>query len=209
MFKTITLTNIVVAAGLALAPGVATAASDGLNILIVDQQRVLAESVAGRDMAVQGQALRDQIQQEVAAEQNAIISAERELEQNAKVYSPAQRQQKLKDLEERKRAYPAFEQRKAQIYQQSLGRTSNQIAVALKPILQQIIDERKATIMLDRQVVMYSVPGLEVTDEAIKRLNNVLRSVKVERVDYAPPTPAPSRPPSAPGKPPIGVAKPN
>jgi outer membrane protein len=207
MFKTIALTSIVVAACLALTP--AAAAPEGVNILIVDQQRVLAESVAGRDMAVQGQALRDQIQQEVAAEQNAIISAERELEQNAKVYSPAQRQQKLKELDERKRAYGAFEQKKGQTYQLSLGRASNQIAVALKPILQQLIDERKATIMLDRQVVMYSVPGLEVTDEAIKRLNNVLRSVKVERVDYAPPAQATSRPPSAPGKPPIGIAKPN
>jgi outer membrane protein len=199
----------IIAAGLVLAPALA-AAADSVSILIVDQQRVLAESLAGQDMNVQAKALMAQIQAEVAEEQNAVMAAERDLEQNAKLMSPAQRTEKIKQLEARKQAYPAFEQKKAQTYQMSMNRASNQVAVALKPILQQIIDQRKAQIMLDRQVVMYSVPGLDVTDDAISRLNNVVRTVKVERVDYGPQgqRKGPALPAPAPGKPPIGIAKP-
>jgi outer membrane protein len=181
-------------------------APTNISLLIVDQERVLRESIAGQDMAAQGQVLRDQIQQEVTQEQNAIMTAAKEIEQNAKVYSPAQREQKIKEVETRRQAYPGFEQKKSQVFQVSISRASNQIANALKPILQQLIDERKATVVLDRQVVMYAAPGLDVTDEAIKRLNNVVRAVKVERVDFQPPG---QRPPSAPGKPPMGIAKPN
>lgn len=210
MTKTSLFQTISIAACIALAPSLAGAAGEpASNILIVDQQRVLAESLAGQDMNAQAKLLMAQIQREVTDEQNAIMAMERDLEQNAKLMSPAQRTEKIKQLEARKQAYPAFEQKEAQIYQMSMNRASNQIAVALKPILQQIIDQRKAQIMLDRQVVMYSVPGIEVTDEAINRLNNIVRTVKVERVDYTPqgqhkaPLPA-----AAPGKPPIGVAKP-
>lgn len=202
-----TLRAVALAAGLMLTPALA---AESVNILIVDQQRVLAESLAGQDMNVQAKALMSQIQQEVTDEQNAIMAMERDLDQNAKLMSPAQRNDRIKQLEARKQGYPAFEQKKAQIYQASMNRASQQVAVALKPILQQIIDQRKAQIMLDRQVVMYSVPGLDVTSDAITRLNNVVRSVKVERVDYAPEgqRKAPSLPAPAPGKPPVGIAKP-
>lgn len=203
-----TLRAAALAAGLMLTPALA---AEGVSILIVDQQRVLAESLAGQDMNAQAKLLMSQIQQEVTEEQNAIMGLERDLDQNAKLMSPAQRNEKIKQLEARKQAYPAFEQKKAQVYQMSMNRASNQVAVALKPILQQIIDQRKAQIMLDRQVVMYSVPGLDVTDEAINRLNNVVRTVKVERVDYAPQQGqrmGPALPKPAAGKPPIGIAKP-
>ena len=202
-----TLRAAALAAGLMLTPALA---AEGVSILIVDQQRVLAESLAGQDMNVQAKALMSQIQQEVTEEQNAVMALERDLSQNAKLMSPAQRNDKIKQLEARKQAYPAFEQKKTQIYQASMNRAANQVAVALKPILQQIIDQRKAQIMLDRQVVMYSVPGLDVTSDAITRLNNVVRAVKVERVDYAPEGQrrAPSLPAPAPGKPPVGIAKP-
>jgi len=205
MFKILTR-----AALAALALGISglaqTATADQLNIIIVDQERVLRESLAGQDLAMQGQALRDQIQREITAEQNSILALQKEIERNVKAYSPAQRDQKIAELNGRKQGYQEFEQKKSQVLQLSVGRAQNQIAVAMKPILQQLIDQRKATIMLDRQVVMYAVPGLDVTDEAIKRLNNVIRTVKVERIDSQKSV---TRPPSAPGKPPIGIVKPN
>ena len=177
-----------------------------LNVLVVDQQRVLRESFAGHDMARQGQMLRDQIQQEIVQEQNAILALQQDIQKNAKILSPAQRQQKIQQFEQRRQGYQAFEQRKSQVLQLSVERAQGQIVTALKPVLQQVIDERKITLMLDRQVVMYALPSLDVTDEIVKRLNNVIRSVKVERVDFQQPV---SRPPTAPGKPPIGIAKPH
>lgn len=204
MFKILTCAALAAVAitSSSLVPAVA----DPVSIVIIDQERVLRESLAGQDLAQQGSILRDQIQQEVTAEQNSILALQKTIEQNAKVYSPAQREQKIRELETRKQDYPAFEQKKSQILQASIGRAQNQIAVTLKPILQQLIDERKANIMLDRQVVMFAAPGLDASEEAIKRLNNVIRTVKVQRIDPDQPV---ARQPAAPGKPPIGIVKPN
>ena len=176
--------------GLAIGAGVVftlrsspKASSSDLKVLVVDQQAVLRNSLAGQDIARQATVLRDQISGEVQAEQNAIINAEKDLSANGQVYSPAQRDDKLKALDARRRAYPEFEQRKSEILQMSITNASNKVAAALRPILQTLIDQNKATLLLDRGQVMYAAPSYDVTDDAIKRLNAVLTTVKVERVN--------------------------
>ncbi len=196
----------VLAAAILLTFGIGGAyAADSLSIVVVDQERVMRDSVAGKDLARQAATLRDQIQGEVTQEQNGILNDEKELQANAKSMSPAQREQKIRTAQVRRQGYQEFEQKKSQVLQMSIGRAQNQISVALRPVLMQIINERKATLLLDRQVVMYSVPGMDVTDEAIKRLDNIIKTVTLVRVE----APGESRPPSAPGKPPLGIVRPN
>lgn len=198
MLKSVLRAAIVAALGvgaaLTLASSSAVAAPE-LKVLVVDQQSVLRDSLAGQDIARQAGALRDQIQAELTAEQKAILTAQQDLQKNGSVYSPAQREQKLKALEARQQAYPMFEQRKSQILQASIGQASDQVANALKPVLQGLIDENHATLLLDRQQVMYALPAYDVTQEAIKRLNARLRSVKVVRVNLDSATPDQGAPP--------------
>jgi len=188
-------------AALTLSSSSAVAAPE-LKVLVVDQQGVLRDSLAGQDIGRQAAALRDQIQGELTAEQKAIVSAQQDLQKNSSVYSPAQREQKLKALEARQNAYPMFEQRKSQVLQTSIGQASDQLAAALRPVLQSLIDENHATLLLDRANVMYSLPTYDVTQEAIKRLNARVKTIKVVRVnlDSAPdqgaPLPAQSAPPA-------------
>jgi Skp family chaperone for outer membrane proteins len=172
------------------------AASGPLKILVIDQQSVLRDSLAGQDVGRQAAALRDTIQKEVVAEQQAIMAADKDLEANAKLYSPAQREQKIAALQARQRAYPAFEQRKQQVLQLSVQKASDQIAAALRPVLQKLIDENKATLLLDRANVMYVVAGYDVTPEAIKRLNDSVKTVKLERVNLDALPPGSARPPA-------------
>lgn len=163
-----------------------------IRVLVVDQQAVLQDSLAGQDIGRQAAVLRDQIQGEIVAEQKAILEAQQDIQKNASVYSPAQRDQKLKALDARQQAYPSFEQRKSQVLQASVGQASDQVAAALRPVLQSLIDENHATLLLDRSNVMYAVPAYDVTQEAIKRLNAKITQVKVVRVN--PDSVVPSQP---------------
>ncbi len=185
-------------AGLSRVLGSSPSAGHGVKVLVVDQQAVLQNSLAGQDIGRQASVLRDQIQKEVMTEQKAIVDAQRDLQKNASVYSPAQREQKLKALDARQQAYPTFEQRKSQILQASVGQASDQVAAALKPILQSLIDENHATLLLDRANVMYAIPAYDVTQEAIKRLNAKLSKVKVVRVNLDSITPDTSSPSAGP-----------
>jgi Skp family chaperone for outer membrane proteins len=159
------------------------ASTPDLKIIVIDQQAVFRDSLAGRDIARQGAILRDQILAEVQAEQKAIVDAQKDLAGNSGVYSPAQREQKIKALTARQNAYPMFEQRKNQILQASLTRASTQVENAFRPIVQKLIEENKATLVLDKAQVMYTAPALDMTKEAIGQLDGVIKTVKVERVN--------------------------
>jgi outer membrane protein len=192
------------------ASATAPAPAGPLKILVIDQQTVLRDSLAGQDIGRQAAALRDQIQGEITAEQQAIINAQKDLTNNASIYSPAQREQKMRALDARQRASPMFEQRKSQILQVSVSQASDQVAAALRPILQSIIEENKATLLLDRGQVMFAAPSYDVTQEAIKRLNATLTKVKVVRanLDAAPNSQPPSGSAPAPQLAPSSAAPP-
>lgn len=171
------LVGLVVAAGLAAAPARAE-----ITILVVDQQSILRDSLAGQDVGRQANALRQQIGQEIEAEQKSILDDEKQLQANAKVLSPAQRDQKAAAINDRRRAYPLFEQRKGQVLQLSVARATNEIAAVLQPLLQELVEEKKADLVIDRQAVLYAKDSYDITGEAIKRLNEKLKTVKLERV---------------------------
>ena len=154
-----------------------------MNILVVDQQAILRDSLAGQDVSRQATVLRDQIGQEIETEQKAIIAAEQSLEADAKVLSESQRNERANQIIERRRSYPVFEQRKGQVLQLSVARATNEIAATLKPLLQEIIDERKADLLIDRTAVMFVAKDYDITEEATNRLNAKLKSVKLERVE--------------------------
>lgn len=67
------------------------------------------------------------------------------------------------------------------------------IEQALGPILQQLIKERGANLVLDKQAVVYATDmGFDITTDAINRLNAKMSSYKVTL--QAPPAgPAPRR----------------
>ena len=159
------------------------AAGNNPKIIVIDQQAVFRDSLAGKDIARQGTTLRDEIAGEVQTEQSAIVKAQKDLTSNSSVYSPAQREQKLRALSARQNAYPMFEQRKNQILQLSIPKASGQVEDAFRPIVQQLIKENNATLVLDKSQIMYAAPTYDFTQEAIKRLNEVLKTVKVVRVN--------------------------
>lgn len=171
-----------------------TAQAQNQVILVVDQQRVLIESLAGKEIATQGIELLKEIQQEVIAERDQIQVAENELKQQFAILSPEQRQAKAEALQMRKINFNAFAQQKEKEYQSSIIQSQNQIRVALVPILEKIIADRKGSFLVDRSSVMFASPDYDVTADALKALNEALKTVKVERV--VPQVPQPQQAPA-------------
>ena len=65
--------------------------------------------------------------------------------------------------------------------QQALGKIND----AMMPILKKIVEDRGATVMLDRSAVMYASVDTNITAEVIAELDKVLSTVKVEKVSLA------------------------
>lgn len=183
--------------GLALAAAAAPAAVNAqaatpTAILVVDVNRVFAESAAGQDanrqLKAQGDALQarfNQLKTQFTNEEEALRKQQGQIAQEAL-------QQRVNDLVGRQTKANEEIGGKRQALERALQGANQQILSNLKPIIDQLMAERSAQMVLDRQVTLNIAPSLDVTTVVIQRLNAKLPRVTVT----VPPTPAPA--PAAP-----------
>ena len=174
---------LVVTSVVAAAPAVA----QGTKIIVVDQARVLRESKAGKDIASKIETIEGQMKRELEPTANSLESLGKSIEAKTANMTPeAMRadenlksearnfRTKLADLskERDKRATElALTERKASIaFSQALG-----------PVLEQVMQEEGADIMMSASDVMIAMGGTDVTDKVIAKLDASTPSISVTR----------------------------
>jgi len=101
----------------------------------------------------------------------------------------------VKDLEGRRQALQKKVQDRQSSIQGGLATARTQIERALAPILEKLLTERKANLLLDRGLVVLGATELDITNEVIARLNKALPKVTVTPAAV----PAAGAQPAAPG----------
>ncbi|MEM9668613.1 MAG: OmpH family outer membrane protein [Pseudomonadota bacterium] len=163
------------------------ASAQGTKIIVVNQARIAQESAAGQDMQRKLQAIGQTMQSELTPEASALETEGRALQsrtanmtQEAIATDPelvslvqafAQKQQGLAVKQQRARQELALTEQNAIT---SLGQ-------ALQPVLQQVYQEQGADIMLDRAMVAFASPAVDVTDQVITKLNAATTTIAVTR----------------------------
>ncbi len=188
MTKTSTRMRILMAAGALLfaaattssayaaAPGAAPAA----RILIVDLRRAIAASKVGASIRDQVNALKQQAQSQLNGEGEALKRDRAQIEQQGAILAANVKAQKVKDWQARAMAFEKKVQDRGGLIQGGMYKANKQIEDALGPILQGVMIERQATVLLDRRSVLIAPPGLDVTPIVIQRLDMKLPAIKVE-----------------------------
>src|SRR5882757_7603763 len=174
---------VIFAAGAAMAGFPAHAADQPVVqpvvVLVVDMQRVLQESKAGKT-------IQSQMQQQVSTYQKSLAKQDQDL---AATQQDLQRQQSILAQDAFALKVKEFEQRvndaskRAQEAQQTLSDSRNEAVGKVDTAMLQVIDglakERSANLILNRgAVVMFDV-RMDVSDEVIKRLDEKLPAVTV------------------------------
>jgi len=181
--KLIKSAAFVVAATLAMA-GTAMAQS---TILVVDQGRVLRDSSAGKHVQRQIESIGKQMETEMksqvtplTSERDRLVAELKNMSVDALKTRP-DLQQRAKSLQEKgakSQVEAAYKQRELQITEaKAVGQINNK----LESILEAIVKERNADIILDRSLVIYGGKTADITDTVISRLNSQLQSVSVVR----------------------------
>jgi outer membrane protein len=148
-------------------------------VLVVDMQRVLQESKAGK-------MIQSQMQQQVSTYQKTLAQQDQEL---AATQQDLQRQQSILAQDAFAVKVKEFEQRvgeaskRAQEAQQTLSESRNEAVSKVDSAMLQVINglakERGANLIVNRgAVVMFDV-RMDVSDEVIKRLDEKLPAVTV------------------------------
>lgn len=180
-------TALVVAGQPAIAQGQphppAGAALPAPRILVIDRQAILRFSKVGQDIVRQVNGFTASAEKEFKNQQDSLQREGEALRQQVAILAPDVRNQKIRAFQAKEAAFKQkVEARQGQI-QGGVMQARQQVEKALGPIVQGIMMERQANLLLDRSMVVVSTVGdIDVTRLAIQRLDQKLPSAKVQLV---------------------------
>jgi Skp family chaperone for outer membrane proteins len=157
------------------------------KILVIDRTIILRASKAGQDVVRQVNGYTQQLEQDFKGQGAALRQQYQVLQQQMAILAADVKARKVKDFQARQASLQAQAQKRQSLIQGGFYKARQQMEQALGPILQGIMKERGANLLLDRSaVVLGTDSSLDITAVAVQRLNQKLPTIKVELVPPPP-----------------------
>jgi outer membrane protein len=157
------------------------------KILVLDRSAILGISKVGQDISRQIQGMSRQAKADLDARAKALQTQGQALSQQVAVLAPDVKAAKVKEFENKQAALQSDATRKEQALQYSALVAQQQVAKALDPILDDVMRQRGANMILDRSVILKgNVGSLDITQDVINRLNGKMSTLKVNLVSPPP-----------------------
>ena len=166
----------VLALGLASIPAMA---QEGPVIAILDMERILRESKAATTLRQEVDKQRKQHQDTLRQQEKALRAADEELARQRTVLSAEAFTAKRKELQEQAmRLQQEFVSRQKAM-EELFGKGIGQVRQALAEVAKEIADERGISLILLKATIVLASRELDITDEALRRLNEKLPSIDI------------------------------
>ena len=161
--------------------GVAVAADDtGVRILVVDVAKTVRDSDAAIGIQKQMEEVRAKIQAAITVREKDLLKEEQTLGQQRSILAPDVFERKAAEF--RQKVEQA--QRDIQGKRKDLDKTFNgaieKVRKTLIEIIAKIAKEAKAHLVFDKRQVLMIENSLDVSDDALARLNKALPEVQIE-----------------------------
>ena len=174
------LTFIAGAPALAQAAPAATGPMLPATVLVVDYNGLLNTATAATDIRTQIQALKAKMQKSVDAdeaglkkEEEALRGKQASLSADAFAKQRDAFQKKVADVQRR------VQERNRQL-ETALNNATDKLRQAIVPIFSDIMNAQNATVLLDTSSILYADASLDISKQALERLNQAITKVKVE-----------------------------
>ena len=149
-------------------------------IVFLDRAQVLRDSAAGKSLLAQTEQLAKQMESDFAPENQQLQADVAKLQSEAAATAPDERQRRVQDLESRRQAFQKRLQDRQTAIQAAQATARTDIEVALGPILEQLMRERGANLLIDRGLVVLGSSDLDITRAVIAQLDGKLPAVTVK-----------------------------
>lgn len=187
-----TKTRALAMAGLLISSAAMAQAVKPPKIVVMDKVAILQYSKVGQDIAKQVQAYAAQAKNELTAQGKALQNEGRTLQQQVAILAPDMKQKRMAAFQAKEQALQTQAQKKDDQIKSAFMQARQAMETRLGPILQQVIKERGANLVIDKQaIVMANTGTFDITGEVINRLNAQMPSYKVNL--NAPPPAAPKK----------------
>jgi len=148
-------------------------------ILIVDMQQILKDTKAAKAAQTVITQQYSSYTKDVSGQEDELQKGRADLERQRTILSPEVFNSRARELQQRYDALTQAFQGKRQALQQSLNEAMGKIEAVALEVVADIVKERKGNLVLAKQAVVFEAEGLDVTAEAIARLDVKLPAVVV------------------------------
>ena len=148
---------------------------------VIDLNYILLESKAAKDAAEKIEKIANKIEEEVQAEDQSLIDEQNELLESQQIMAPAAFEEKRKEYEKKVQNYNVTRQEKFMSIDLLVNDSRNNVLNALKPILEEISNDKGITILLEKNSVLLNAENMDVTNEALKILDKQLPKLEVNQ----------------------------
>lgn len=173
----------IVALGLLVLPTLASTSASAaeLKVLVVNQAAIFQGSLVGKDEGRKLQVIMEAIAADEKAEMEPIAKEAQELQSQRALLGDefARKQMEL----QRKAEYIKYKYDQERKYTQEGAQ--RQIIQKVYPIFNEIMKEKKGTLLLDQSQVIMTSPDFNITEDVIKKLDARMPTVDVVRVTFA------------------------
>lgn len=166
----------------AVPPSAAQEASSPLppaTAAVIDYQRVMREARAAQSIRNQVEARRVRYQEEIAAEEQRLLEADRELARQRSILSTEAFAERRKAFEEEVAQVQRFVQERRQQLDDVSAMALGEVREAVIQVVGELADQRGFNLVLPSAGVLLFSPQIEITDEVLDRLDKSLPEVRV------------------------------
>ena len=169
-------------------PALAQSAPSPTKLVVIDKVAIMQMSKVGQDVARQVQAIANQAKNDLTAQGRALQAEGRALQQQVAILAPDAKAKLLSAFQARERDLQGAAQKKDEQIKAGFFQARQAMEQALGPILQEVVKERGANIVVDKQAVVFATANsFDITAEVIERLNQKMPTFRVNL--NAPPVP--------------------
>ena len=147
--------------------------------IAVDNRLVGSNSAVAVDINRQVNAMRAQMQAELATKENALAAEEESLKGQSSIMPQDAYNQRVEAFQAKVVEYRRDVQTKSRQLEIAIQNANDAVTRELKPIYQSVLQTTGATVLMDKTTILEQVPGLDVTTMVIEQLDLKLPSVLV------------------------------
>ena len=151
------------------------------SIGVIDINKILAEANAAVEAAEEIEKIAIEIENEIKLSDEEIIKEQNLLIESQSIMAPEAFEAKRIEYESKIQTYNSERQSKLMKIDELIAISRNDILNAIKPILEEISNEKGITIILEKTSIMLNAEKMDITNEVLKKLNKSLPNIKVSR----------------------------
>lgn len=173
-----------VASAVVVAP---QAEAQGTKVIVINQGKIYADSRSGKDIETKVGNIERSMQAELKPAADRLKAKSQSLEPRLanktmdQVRADAGLVAEIQQFEKDLAAHQRNQQIKAAELQQTIRKARSDWAKALEPVLQQVMTEQNAQIMVSRGQLVYAAPTTDVTATVISKLDARTPTISVVR----------------------------